>query len=160
MYSNQHLVSLTGGLALLWLVLSGSFSPLLLGFGVVSCALVIWVVVRMGIVDGETMPVHLFTRLPRMVWAITCATLASNRDVALLLLRGGRDVAPSVRTIDFRARRPLTQAVIGNAITLTPGTLTLRVTDAGMTIHALTPGMLEGMEDTAMIRTLRGADDA
>lgn len=157
----KHLLSLTVTLGLVWLLLSGYYdNPLLLGFGLVSCLLVMWIVQRMQIVDEETIPVHLFTRLPRMIWALTRATLASNWEVAKILLRGGGDVRPSVRTIDFRARQPLTQVSIGNAITLTPGTLTMRVTDEGMAIHALNPEMLEGMEDTEMIRTFLGNDDA
>lgn len=156
----KHVISLTCTLGLVWVLLSGYFKPLLLSFGLVSCLLVLWVVQRMRIVDAETMPVHLMTRLPKMAWVLTWATLVSNWDLAKILLRGGGDIRPSVRTIDFQARKPLTQAAIGNAITLTPGTLTMRVSEQSMDIHALTPEMLEGMEETAMIRTFREADNA
>ncbi len=145
---------------LLWLLLSGLYTPLLLFFGLVSCLLVVWVALRMQIVDEEAMPVHLVTHLPRMAWELLKAVLVSNRDVAVLLLRGGRDIEPTVRTIDVAARKPPTQAAIGNAITLTPGTLTMGVADGRMTIHALTPDMLEGLEDSAMVRTFREMDDA
>lgn len=146
--------------ALLWLLLSGIYTPLLLFFGLVSCLLVVWVALRMQIADKEAIPIHLVAHLPRMAWELLKAILESNRDVALLLLRGGRDTEPTVRTIDFAARQSLTQAAMGNAITLTPGTLTMGVADGRMTIHALTPDMLEGLEDTAMIRTFRELDDA
>lgn len=146
--------------ALLWLLLSGIYTPLLLFFGLVSCLLVAWVALRMQIVDKEAIPIHLVKHLPRMAWELLKAILVSNRDVAVLLLRGGRDIEPTVRTIDFVARESLTQAAIGNGITLTPGTLTMGVAEGRMTIHALTPDMLEGLEDEAMIRTFRELDDA
>lgn len=147
-------------MAPLWLLLSGYFTPMLLGFGMVSCLLVVWVSVRMQIVDAEGVPVHIWSRLPRLVWELFKAILVSNRDLAVLLLRGGRNIEPTMRTLDIAARQPLTKAGIGNAITLTPGTLTTRVADGQMTIHALTPQMLEGLEETAMIRAYKEIDNA
>jgi len=39
-----------------WLTLSGYFIPMILTFGVISIAIVVWMARRMGILDGETVP--------------------------------------------------------------------------------------------------------
>ena len=47
-----------------WLLNSGHYTPMLFGFSVVSCALVVWLALRMGIVDDEALPVRLLPRWP------------------------------------------------------------------------------------------------
>ena len=51
------------------------------------------------------------------------------------------------------------QALLGNSITLTPGTLTLDVSDGKLLVHALTPEgaeALEGGEMKRRVAALRG----
>ena len=58
-----HALSLGIFLAVLWVMLSGYFTPLLLFFGVVSACLVVYLALRMDVVDHEGHPVHLKIRL-------------------------------------------------------------------------------------------------
>ena len=61
-------VTLTIALALLWFLLSGHTEPLILAFGALSVAFVVWLSRRMSVVDGESYP---FDLLPRLLvyWA-------------------------------------------------------------------------------------------
>jgi multicomponent Na+:H+ antiporter subunit E len=50
---------LTVALALLWLLLSGFFLPLLLALGAASVALTVWLARRMDLIDHEGVPLHI-----------------------------------------------------------------------------------------------------
>ena len=45
-----------------WLLNSGHYTPLLIGFGVASSLFVVFLSWRMGIIDREGLPVHLIPR--------------------------------------------------------------------------------------------------
>ena len=81
-----HAASLAAFLAALWLLLSGHYEPLLLGFGIVSCAVVVSISLRMDVVDHEGHPIHLgikaFTYIPWLLLEIA----KSNIDVARRIL--------------------------------------------------------------------------
>ncbi|WP_430754911.1 hypothetical protein [Magnetovirga frankeli] len=53
-----HLFGLALVLALLWLVLSGHYNPLLLALGAFSVLLVVLLNLRMDLLDHETLPLH------------------------------------------------------------------------------------------------------
>ncbi len=65
--------------------------------------------------------------------------LKSAWDTGLLALKGGID--PQVMEVKTVLKKPLSQAILANSITLTPGTVTIDV-DSGrqvLTVAALTP---------------------
>ena len=47
-------------------------------------------------------------------------------------------ISPTVAEFDSLCSEAMDQAVLGNSITLTPGTLTLQITDGHFVVHALT----------------------
>ncbi|MGB1873259.1 MAG: cation:proton antiporter, partial [Candidatus Puniceispirillaceae bacterium] len=54
-----------------WLLMSGHYTPLLIGLGVASCALATWLADRIGGTDEEGLPLHMMARLPGyLVWLI------------------------------------------------------------------------------------------
>ena len=57
-----HFISLGAVLFGVWLLLSGHFEPLLVGLGVVSCAVVVLATWRMELIDHEGHPIHLTLR--------------------------------------------------------------------------------------------------
>ncbi|MBT5058767.1 MAG: Na+/H+ antiporter subunit E [Gemmatimonadetes bacterium] len=121
-----------------WLLWSGIYQPLTIGFGVVSCLFVAWLSARMGIADEEGTPIHLVPRLilyvPWLVWAI----VKSNIDVARRILRPSLPISPRLVKIKASQQNDLGRVVYANSITLTPGTVTVDIEGDELTIHALT----------------------
>jgi multicomponent Na+:H+ antiporter subunit E len=148
-----HAVSLAVALSVLWLLLSGHFSePLLLGLGLASVVLVVAIVHRMETLDHEGHPVHLWRRaLVYWPWLIKEIVLA-NIDVGKAILRLGTPVAPTVFRVTSTQKSEIGRAIYANSITLTPGTVTIAIDDHHLTIHALTPGAVEGLEGGEMDR--------
>ncbi len=122
-----------------WVLWSGYLKPLLLGLGALSCVLTIWVVRRMGYFDDETFAFHYDWRLLGF-WAwLGREVVLSSIEVARVVLRRNVDVEPKIVDIDGTGLGPVDLALLGNSITLTPGTLTLDVYEGRLLVHALTP---------------------
>ena len=143
---------LTALLIAAWVLWSGMFKPLLLGLGVFSCLLVGFIAVRMGYFDSRVFALRFNLRvLGFWAWLLK-EIVKSSLDVARIVL--ARDLRLSTRVIEIDANRlsPVDQAVLGNSITLTPGTLTLDVSNGQLLVHALTAEGAEALEEGEMLR--------
>lgn len=135
-----------------WVLWSGYLKPLLLGLGALSCVLTIWVVRRMGYFDEEDFAFHYDWRLLGF-WAwLGREVVLSSIEVARVVLRRKVNVEPKVVDIDGSGLRPVDLALLGNSITLTPGTLTLDVYEGRLLVHALTPEGAAGLQRGEMQR--------
>lgn len=125
-------------LALAWLLWSGFYTPLLLGLGAFSCALVIYLSHRMGLVNSDlfsgTVSLRLFA-----YWAwLAKEVVKSSLEVTRCVLSPRLPISPTVAEFDAHTDHPVDLAILGNSITLTPGTLTLQIRDGHFKVHALT----------------------
>ena len=143
---------LWGILFALWLPLSNHFEALFLVFGVATCTIAVYFGARMGIVDRESVPVHLAWRgalyLPWLVWEI----FKSNVRVARIILSPRVRVDPSI--VHFRAsqRTDLGRFIYANSITLTPGTVTTGIVGDDFEVHAIVQEEIDGSEENDMNR--------
>lgn len=148
---------LTLSLVAFWLVLSGHYNGLLLSLGAASCALVVWLAGRLRIVDAESQPHHLGRRMPGFWLWLAGETLRANWRIARCILR--RDgAAPVTGPVAIPLRDDLTRATLANAITLTPGTLSLEVKDSELLVHALRPEMLSDLRAGPMVARAAGLE--
>jgi len=142
-------------LMVLWLLLSGHFDVFHISLGVFSVALVIAANARINRVqffkgDVPEWERLRFNRLLRyltwLVWQIVVAGL----QVAYVVLSPRIRVDPSL--LRFRARMPSVGAavILGNSITLTPGTLTLEINKDEFLVHSLMDESMSGLVDGTM----------
>ena len=135
-----------------WVLWSGYLKPLLLGLGALSCLLTVWIVRRMGYFDDETFAFHYDWRLLGF-WAwLGGEVVKSSVEVTRVVLGRRIDVEPQMVDIDGSALGPVDQVLLGNSITLTPGTLTLDVHEGRLLVHALTPNGAAALRDGEMQR--------
>lgn len=72
--------------------------------------------------------------------------IMANIDVLMATTDQELAIDPKVLKFCFTADNPVASVILANSITLTPGTVTMDVTNDGIyTIHALTPGAAEGI---------------
>ena len=129
-----------------WLLWSGLYKPLLLGLGTFSCALSVYLAHRIGFFE-QASGLHIITRLPRYwVWMLV-EIVKSSIDVAKVVLNPKLPISPSV--IDMKAQPigKIGQAILGNAITLSPGTMTIDAYDGNLKIHCLTRDTAQSLLD-------------
>lgn len=148
-----QIISLAIVLSVLWLLLSGHWhNSLLNALGLASVVLTLIVSYRMSVTDREGHPIHLALRgLFYWPWLIKEIVVA-NIDVAKAILGMTDDIRPSLFTIKASQRTDLGKTIYANSITLTPGTVTIGMSDDELTIHALTPAAKEGLATGEMDR--------
>jgi len=133
-----------------WLALSGHYTPLLLGFGVGSCVLVVYLSDRMQVVDREGVPLHVTGRfLLYLPWLMKEIFMA-NLEVAKVILDPKLPISPRMVVFHGSQQTDLGRVIYANSITLTPGTITTGVEGQDFQIHALRAADLETGEEQAM----------
>jgi len=125
-------------LLLFWLSMSGHFEPLLLGLGVASVALTIFLSRRMNVIDSESYPLHLSLKLPGFFLYLFKEIVKANIDVARRILRWrSTSISPQMIDIPQPQKSDLGAVIYANSITLTPGTVTVKLSKENLTVHAL-----------------------
>jgi multicomponent Na+:H+ antiporter subunit E len=127
----------------LWLVLSGIYQPLYISYGLVVVALVMWLNHRMhrlplAVHPDPFVPGVIVHRLVSYLFGLVWEMAKAGVNVAYLVLHPKMPLRPMLVT--FRSPQPGAGAktVLGNSITLTPGTLTLDIHGDEYTVHTLT----------------------
>lgn len=121
-----------------WLLWSGLYKPLLLTLGVLSCLLVLLLANRMGVFESRLYSVRLMARLVPFWGWLGWELIKSNLTVARIILTPGLPISPTVISIEALPRGPVGQAILGNSITLTPGSVTVDDHDGHLYVHCLT----------------------
>lgn len=133
-----------------WLLLSGHYTPLLIGFGVGSTALVVFLSMRMDVIDHEGVPIHISTRLLLYIPWIMKEIVVANIAVAKVILDPRLPISPRLVTFHGSPKTDLGRVVYANSITLTPGTITIGVSGQEYLIHALSAADLDSNEQDEM----------
>jgi multicomponent Na+:H+ antiporter subunit E len=155
-----HAVSLGLVLFITWLLFSGFFEPLLLAFGVVSCLLVVWIAHRMDMIDREGQPIHLGLRIVTYWFWLIGEIVKANVDVARRIIDPKLPIQPNVFWTKASQHSELGQVIYANSITLTPGTISMRVADGSILVHALTAESAAGVEQGDMDRRVAALENA
>ena len=135
-----------------WILLSGFFTPFLLGAGAAVSLAVVWFAHRMEVADREGHPAHLgLSALGYWPWLVK-EILKSAIDVSRVVLDPRLPASPTV--VRFRPRQKTVVGLVthANSITLTPGTLSVEVSPERFVVHGLTRAGAQGAVDSAMDR--------
>lgn len=145
-------------LAVIWLLWSGYFEPLILSFGAASVLFVLWICFRMRIVDEEGSPYHIamqtrwFLYIPWLLKEIVVA----NLDVTKRILSKDLPISPVLFEAPCSQKTDLGRVIYANSITLTPGTVSYGVSDDKILVHAIAKeardGVLTGEMDRRVTR--------
>ena len=142
----KYTIILTIALAVTWLLWSGHFDkPFVVALGAAACLFSVWMAWRMEIVDEEGAPVQLgikpFTSYaPWLAWEI----VESNVAVTRIILSPQMPLHRNVITVTAQPQSELGRVMLANSITLTPGTVSVRMEDNQILVHALS---FEGAEE-------------
>ncbi|MEY3018615.1 MAG: hypothetical protein RL336_1750 [Pseudomonadota bacterium] len=125
-------------LSVSWLLWSGMYKPLLLALGVVSVALTMLLAYRMHFFKVRVYALRFSVGIVRY-WAwLFFEVIKSSLQVTREILRPTLNLKPQVIHIPRASRSDFQTMMLGNSITLTPGTITLDVDEDTILVHALT----------------------
>ena len=143
-----------------WLVLSGKFDPLHVGMGIVCSLLVAYWSADLLFPDREATLGDRLRQLAGFIgyigwlfWEIILANLhvfrvaLSPRMNELLTPRRWPECSHRCPLVEFdtKLEKELSKFILANSITLTPGTVTVRVNGNKFLVHALTKKAADGL---------------
>lgn len=140
-----------------WMALSGRTETKFVVYGIITALVTTHITYPLLLVpnkDGSKRYFVFGASLPKFimyfVWLMWQLVMA-NIDVLLATTSQELEIDPKVVRFYFKVDNPMASVMLANSITLTPGTVTLNVTDDGLyEIHALTKGAAEGVLDGSM----------
>jgi multicomponent Na+:H+ antiporter subunit E len=155
-----HALSLGTLLGLLWLLLSGILEAWLLLLGLGSVIVVLVFANRMDVIDHEGHPIHISWRA-LLYWPwLALEIFKANWDVARVILSPKMPITPKILRIKAPQVTELGHVFYANSITLTPGTVTLRLANGAMDVHSLTRAAEEGLLSGEMDRRVHAVEGA
>jgi multicomponent Na+:H+ antiporter subunit E len=137
-------------LFLFWLVLSGHYTPFMVGAGLLTSVATVAVSERLRVLDNEGHPIRFapgavtyWPWLAKEIWK-------AGISVTKVILSPSLSISPSFLNLHASQRTLVGVATYANSITLTPGTITAGVKGHDLLVHALTKEAAEDLQSGRM----------
>ena len=127
----------TCALMLLWISLSGYLNALQLGLGLVSSVAVIWLTIRLKLLTFDGVRLALLPKYPLYLLWLIREIIWSNLLVARIVLSPRMPLNRQIILTKPQHPSDLAPTIYANSITLTPGTVTVDITEDGLSVHSL-----------------------
>tara|TARA_Y100001970_G_C14131557_1_gene801987 strand:+ start:955 stop:1374 length:420 start_codon:yes stop_codon:yes gene_type:complete len=115
--------------------MSGYYSMLLISLGIISCAFCVYIAKRGKLIDDEGLPIFFMPRLLNYLIWLFKEILMSNLATAKVIING--KVEPETFTVKASQVTEVAKVTYANSITLTPGTVTIKMHKDVFEVHAL-----------------------
>ena len=144
-------------LFILWLLLNGrvTLEVVLLGLFLM---LLLSLLVNRVLEYSWKKDLRLLTKFPLLVvyfFVLLWAILKANVSVISFILGPQSKIRPTLITFAPEIRTRLGRYLLANSITLTPGTITVDVTDGVFTVHCLKASLLDTSDRNIFVRLIR-----
>lgn len=148
----KHFVLLSIALYIFWILLSGKMEAKYLLIGLGTAVVAAYISMPLLLIENKkgskkyfAFDVPIIQYLMYWCWLLK-EVYKANIDVEKAVIRPEMAINPLMFTFKMPMDNPMAHATLANSITLTPGTITIDVTEDGVyTIHALTDGAREGL---------------
>ncbi len=133
---------------LLWIIFNGSFTLEICIFGIVIAAVMF--LFSCKFMDySVAKELHNYKKLflfVRYLVFLIKEIFKANQNVIHMILTQKEEIQPELVTFHIDVKTPAGKAFLANAITLTPGTITVSLEDSKYTVHCLDESMSEGLK--------------
>ena len=147
----------------LWLLFNGRLTWDVVGFGLVfSAAVTLFAVKVCGWSEVRSRrTLKIAGRLLQYFGCLFVEIIRANLAVMRVILSPAcREVRPQLFRFDSGLKKGLTQTILANSITITPGTYTVGIQrDGTLTVHALNDAFAEGTPGSDLNRRLMQIDE-
>ena len=141
---------------LAWIIFNGNFTLEIVLFGVVI-ALGMFAFVCKFMDYSIQKELRFYKLVPvffQYVFLLVKEIVQANLSVCRMILSRKEIVEPVIVHVHTKLKTETARVILANSITLTPGTITVSMTDDDLLVHCLDKSLAEGMEDSAFIKLL------
>ena len=139
-----------------WLIFNGRITLEIILFGIaIAIAMFAFMCKFMGYSLARERA--LYRKLPllcRYVLLLVKEIVKANLAVCRLILSRKEVVEPVIVRVRTNLKTETARVLLANSITLTPGTITVSLTDRELLVHCLDKTLAEGMEDSEFVYLL------
>lgn len=151
-YRFRYLLRLIITLIVLWLLLSGIFTPMLLVLGGISIVIVAHFSVKMRVLEHRGQPIYFrpFHILRYGCWLLL-EIFKSNWDVSKRIFHPSLPIKPLLEAVPATQNTEVGRVIYANSITLTPGTVAINIAaNTDILVHALHSDSIEELKQGTM----------
>lgn len=146
---------------LLWVIFNGNLTLEICIFGVViSVTLFSFVCKFMDF--SLKKEIHIYKKsflFIRYTFLLVKEIVKANFGVIRMILNQGEEVQPVLATFQSNLKTATGKAFLANAITLTPGTITVSLEKDQYTVHCLDDSLAEGMNDSEFVEYIKKLEE-
>ena len=141
---------------LAWIIFNGNITLEILLFGmVIALGMFAFICKFMDYsIQKEFCFYKLVPVLFQYVFLLVKEIVQANLTVCRMILSRKEIVEPVIVHVHTNLKTETARVILANSITLTPGTITVSMTDDDLLVHCLDKSLAEGMEDSAFVKLL------
>jgi len=147
---------------LAWIVFNGRITLEIVLFGI-AIALAVFAFVCRFMDFSIQREWNFYRRLPlfaRYVFVLIREIITANLAVCRMILTRKEVMEPVLVRVHTDLKTETARVILANSITLTPGTITVSMTDQELLVHCLDKSLSEGMEDSVFVKLLEKIEEA
>ena len=140
-----------------WIILNGRLTVEIVVLGLIFAAIVYAFVLKfMGLTwEREKSFWKHFLWGVQYIAILLKEIAVANLVVLKIVLSPKKKVHPVIVSFDAPLKNHILQAILADSITLTPGTITVRLYEEKFEVHCLDESMAEGINDSIFVKMLR-----
>jgi len=123
-------------MSIAWIFLTGEFTPLNFVFGFIISFLTLWLVEEA--IEGNVNYIRRALRLPPFIVFFLVELTKANLKVTYDVLTHKHHMRPGILAVPLDAKTNIEIALLANLLTLTPGSLTMDVSEDGKVLYVHT----------------------
>ena len=93
------------------------------------------------------------------IWCLLREIVSANIAVYRMILTRREQIEPVIVHVHTDLKTQTGRMLLANSITLTPGTITVSMTDTELLVHCLDKSLSEGIEDSAFVHLLHKLEE-
>ena len=144
-----------------WIILNGRFTAEIILLGLIFAALVYafaWKFMGLNFEREKSFWKHVWWGVQYL--AILLKEIAvANLVVLKIVLSPKKKLHPVIVSFDAPLKKHILQVILADSITLTPGTITVRLYEEKFEVHCLDESMAKGLNDSIFVKMLKKWED-
>lgn len=145
-----------------WIILNGKITAEIVGLGLIFAAVVYLFAHKfLGLTwrKEKSFWKHLIWGIHYLFILLKEIVLA-NVTVLKIVLSRKKKVHPVIVSFDSPLKSHLLQVILADSITLTPGTITIRLYEEKFEVHCLDESLAKGLDDSVFVKMLKKWEEA
>lgn len=142
---------------LLWIIYNGNITLEICVLGLIISAVIFAFTCKFAdySVRKELRIYKKAVKFLQYIFTLLLEIIKANFGVIHMILTQKEEIEPVLVTFQSDVETPTGRAFLANAITLTPGTITVSLEENEYTVHCLDESMAEGLDDTIFAKQLK-----